>query len=111
MRQAGIRVEVHQDHFPAGDKDQEWLLAVGKRKWIVLTKDQKIRYRAPELAAVQSSGVRLFTLTAKDVQGEEMAAIFLRAMPAIRRLITKQKAPFIAKVTRSAAVVLWVKLG
>lgn len=91
MRRAGIRVEVHQDHFPAGSKDQEWLPAIGEKNWIVLTKDQKIRYRAPELAAVQSSGVRLFTLTAKDVQGEEMASIFLRAMPAIRRLIAGKR--------------------
>ena len=110
MRQGGIRVEVHQDHFPAGAKDEDWLPKVGAKNWIVLTKDQKIRYRAPELAAVRSCGVRLFTLTAKDVQGEEMATIFLRAMPAMRRLVTKQKPPFIAKVTRSAAVILWVKL-
>jgi hypothetical protein len=39
----GLRVELHDDHFPQGTPDVVWLTEVGKRGWIVLTKDTRIR--------------------------------------------------------------------
>ena len=44
LRNAGARVEVHDDHLPQNAKDKEWLGYVGKRKWVVLTQDDRIRY-------------------------------------------------------------------
>jgi hypothetical protein len=57
---------------------------VGQRGWVVLTKDRRIRYRPPALAAIATAAVRMFVLSAGDLQGSEMAAAFLRALP--RRL-------------------------
>ena len=104
LRLAGLRVEVHDDHFPPDAKDQQWLSVVGRNRWIVLTKDKKIRHRAPELAAVRTAKVRMFTLTAGSVQAAEMADIFLRSMPQIRAYLQSHEEPFIVSVTRSGKV-------
>jgi uncharacterized protein with PIN domain len=52
LRTAGFQVEVHDDRFSADAKDQEWLTEVGRKGWVVLTKDKRIKYRKVELAAV-----------------------------------------------------------
>ena len=44
LRDIGETVEIHDDHFAPDAKDEDWLVEVGKRGWIVLTKDDRIRY-------------------------------------------------------------------
>ena len=90
LRSAGFQVEVHDNHFSPDAKDQEWLTEVGRKGWIVLTKDKKIKHRA------------LFTLAAGGVQGSEMAQIFVKAMPKIRSYVDANVPPYIIRVTRSA---------
>ena len=109
LAQAGERVEVHDDHFPPDARDADWLSTVGNRGWIVFTKDDRIRYRKLERMALMQAGVGAFILTAKDLSGEEMAQIFIKALPAMKRFIAKHTPPFIAKVTRSGAVEMLVE--
>ena len=104
LRQAGAEVRVHDDCFPPDARDEDWLREVGQKGWIVLTKDRHIRCRAPELAALQKAGVIAFVLTGGNLQGAEMAQIFVGALPAINRFVSKYPPPFIAKVTRSGTV-------
>lgn len=104
LRQVGEEVHVHDDHFSPDERDEKWLREVGRKGWIVLTKDTRVRYRGPELAALQKAGVGAFVLTSGDLQGSEMAEAFVRALPAIKRFVAKNSPPFIARVTRSGAV-------
>ena len=97
-------MEIYDDHFPQNAEDEVWLREVGRRGWIVLTKDQKIRYRPTELNALIIGRVGAFVLTAGDLQGAEMAEIFIKALPKIRRLIEINSPPYIASVTRSGSV-------
>jgi len=106
LRQAGEVVEIHDDHFPADARDADWLSVVGSRGWIVLTKDERIRYRMIEQHVMMRASVAAFILTAGGVTGAEMARIFIRALPKIRRFVRTYRRPFIASVTRSSAVVL-----
>ena len=109
LRQAGERVEVHDEHFPVDARDEDWLSVVGERRWVVFTKDAKIRYRALERNALIRAGVRAFVLTTADLRGEEMGQIFIKALPTIKRFIAKHSPPFIAKVTRSGAVQMLIE--
>lgn len=106
LRHAGETVEIHDDHFAPNAKDADWLSVVGRRGWIVLTKDERIRYRMIEQQAMMRASVAAFILTAGGVTGAEMADIFIKALPKIRRFVMKYDRPFIASVTRSGAVVL-----
>lgn len=104
LREAGVEVRVHEAQFAPDARDEEWLRAVGRRGWVVLTKDQMIRYRGPELSALMKAGVRAFVLTAGNLKGEEMGQIFVKAVPRIRRLVAKSAGPFIARITKSGIV-------
>ena len=108
LRNEGADVAIHNDHFSQGTPDEEWLHVVGERNWVVLTKDNRIRYRKLERDALMRAGVRCFVLTAKGLRGQEIAALFIKALPAIQRFLDKHSDSFIAKITRSSAVHLIV---
>jgi hypothetical protein len=89
LRREGVRVEVHDDHFPdQRTSNEEWLRFAGERGWVVLTPDAKIRYRVNERTAVQSARVRQFVLTARTLTGSEIGEVLVKALPRIRRLAT-----------------------
>ena len=106
LLQAGQTVHVHDEHFPPDAKDVEWLAVAGRRGWIVLTKDERIRYRAIEQRALMESSVAAFILTARGLTGPDMAETFVRALPSIRRFVAKYRPPFIASISRGGSVVL-----
>ena len=111
IRQAGEIVEVHDDHLPQNAKDEEWLHFVGTRNWVALTQDDRIRFHYHERVALMQANVRTFVLTAKGLRGEENGAIIAKALPAIRRMLSKHPGPFIARITRGADVVLMLLPG
>jgi hypothetical protein len=99
-----VRVEVHADHFPQTETSPEehdgtWLVEVGRKGWVVLTKDEKIRRNQIELAALLSSGAPSFASTAGNITGEQLANRLLVAMPEIRRFLKKHRPPFVATVS------------
>ena len=100
----GLAVEVHDDHFARDEEDRVWLQAAGERGWVILTKDQRIRYRPLELGALRTSGARVFVLTAGNVRGIEIAGVFLAALPKMIRLLRSHAGPFVARVSGSGKV-------
>ncbi len=107
LRQAGAKIEVHDDHLPQDAKDEEWLRYVGARNWVVLTQDDRIRFHNHERTALLQAKVCAFVLTAKGLRGEENGAIIVKALPAIQRVLAKHSGPFIARITRGAGVALF----
>jgi predicted nuclease of predicted toxin-antitoxin system len=101
---AGFTVEIHDDHFPRDEEDRVWLQSVGERGWIVLTKDQRLRYRPLEIAALRASRARVFVLTAGNLRGVEIAAIFILALPRIVRILRSRQGPFVARVSAGGRV-------
>jgi predicted nuclease of predicted toxin-antitoxin system len=87
LRAAGAVAEAQDDHFQPDAADEEWLAEVGQRKWIVLTKDNRLRYHPREKAALLRHGVRAFILTARDLRGEEMGLAFVKALPRIEKFL------------------------
>jgi PIN like domain len=84
LRDLGERVEIHDDHFAPDAKDEDWLVEVGSRGWIVLTKDDRIRYRVTERTALAVAKVKAFVLTSTQLQGIEMADAFVKALLRIK---------------------------
>ncbi|HWY53983.1 MAG TPA: hypothetical protein VNZ03_05940 [Terriglobales bacterium] len=101
LRIAGFQVEVHDDHFSPDAKDELWLTEVGRKGWIVLTKDKKIKYRMVELAAVVAANAKVFTLTAGSVQGSEMATIFVKAISKIKAYVEANTPPYIVRISKA----------
>jgi predicted nuclease of predicted toxin-antitoxin system len=106
LRAQGAQVEVHDDHFARDCPDEEWLPNVGRRGWVVLSRDVNIRYRRNELEAARGARVALFILRAKNLRAVEMGACFAAALPGMLRLLARQAKPFVAHIARSGAVEL-----
>jgi predicted nuclease of predicted toxin-antitoxin system len=107
LRQLGISVECHDSHFPKEAQDTEWMPEVGKRGWIVLTKDARIGKRTLEKIAVTRAGIRMFVLASQNLSGADMAAAFQKAIEAMQSFARENPAPFIAKVYRDGRVEEW----
>ena len=81
LRDDGWHIITLADHYgiPAdeGVLDTEWLQLAGSHDWPVLMKDDRIRYRPAEQAALIRHGVRAFCLTAGNLAAAEMAGLFI----------------------------------
>jgi len=104
LREQGLEVLLHRDRFAPDEEDRVWLLEAGRRGWVVLTKDQRIRYHPLEKAALRAGGARVFILVAGNLRGAQIAEAFVRALPAIFGALRSQAGPFLATVTSAGEV-------
>ena len=107
LRQAGITVEIHDDHFAPDAADVDWLPQVGEWDWVVLTKDANIARRTLEKIAVTRANVKLFILTAQQLASNEMIEILIKAIVPMQNFVHKHPAPFIAKIYRDSRLEMW----
>ena len=96
---AGLTIERHGDHFDPDTPDGVWLGAIGKRGWIALTHDRRIRYKPNERDSVMRHRVALLVIIGKAPYGE-LARAFVATRPRIERFLASHEPPFIAKVYR-----------
>jgi predicted nuclease of predicted toxin-antitoxin system len=99
LRNAGLSVERHRDHFLPNAADEQWLELVGTKKWIAVTHDARIRYKPNELDAVIRHGVGLLILIGA-APFSALAANFVMTLPRILAFLRAHEPPFIAKVYR-----------
>lgn len=104
LRDAGLHVELHDDHFSQDALDEEWLTEIGRRRWCVITRDDRIRYRRIEAQAVRSAKVAMFVIVSKNLTGPQTAEVILKALGRIRRFISSHRRPFVAKIYRDGRV-------
>ena len=73
LRGAGIDIRVHDNLFPQGTEDVVWLREAGTHRWVVLTRDDRIRYNQLEKEAVLAARLRFFSITSSSLTGDEAA--------------------------------------
>jgi hypothetical protein len=104
LREAGEVVITHDTVFEPDTADVTWLAEVGKRGWLVLTKDARIRTNHLEREALFSSDVAAFMLGRGDLRGADMAAAFVKALPRMKTALRRWKRPLIAAVLADGGV-------
>lgn len=105
LRGLGVTVEVHLDHFAANELDHVWIPAVAQRKWVLLTKDGRIRSRPLERMALESaSDLHVFFLGNRGLTGQQMAHAFEKAMPRMLRILANTTVRVIASIHRDGTV-------
>jgi hypothetical protein len=60
--------------------DVDWLELAGARGWVVLMKDERIRYRPAERQALVSHKVMAFCLTSGNLRARQMAELYLASI-------------------------------
>lgn len=108
LQAAGLRVERHDDHFGQLTSDREWIAEVGRRGWVAVTRDKRIRYSPLALDTLKESQARLFVIVGR-LTTEDAAAVFVRHQRQIETLLRKESAPFIGKVRRES-VETWLRM-
>ncbi|MEK6712177.1 MAG: hypothetical protein AABZ64_16540 [Nitrospinota bacterium] len=101
LRHHGREVKVLSELFPESCEDAVWLQEVGRRGWIVFTKDKGIKNRSIYIQAIMNAGAAAFVLTAGNLTGAQMAEVFVKALPAIVRFVEAFSPPFIVTVSRA----------
>lgn len=71
-------------------EDQEWIERAGREGWVVLTKDDRIRYRDVERDAFVAANLRVFCLTSRGLRKEEQTARFVDN---INRIVQRSRRP------------------
>lgn len=109
LRAEGYTVHKLTERFESGTPDEEWLPVVGRKGWVLVTKDKRIRRRAGELRAFVNARVVAFAITAGGLSGASQAELFRKALPKILRQIRRIRKDrrgeaYIAHVTARSAV-------
>jgi predicted nuclease of predicted toxin-antitoxin system len=98
LRDTGFQVVIHDDVFAADTDDEVWLAEAGAQGWIVLMKDDRIRYRPRERAALQAAGVQAFALTNANLTGDEQARLLRTHASHIEQFCVEHPGPFVVGV-------------
>ncbi len=107
LREAGVAVEVHDDHFPQDAPDELWLPEITRRGWVALTRDNAIRKRRLQRHMAAYCGARLFVITGGEMTGADIADALTRLTPGIRKTAQENPAPFIATIQASGRIHVW----
>ncbi len=99
LKAGGLTVERHADHFAPDAADEVWLEAIGKRGWIALTHDRRIRYKPNERDAVMRHRVALLVIVGA-APFPDLARTFPASLPVIEHFLHRHQPPFIGKVYR-----------
>jgi hypothetical protein len=102
LRAAGLRLRTLSEVYgiPADEDiaDVDWLEHAGTRGWVVLMKDEKIRYRPAERQALVSHKVMAFCLTSGNLRARQMAELYLASIEAIAAA-SREPDPFLYAVS------------
>jgi PIN like domain len=72
---SGYPCQKHKDNFALDARDVDWLPQVGRRRWILITKDWRMLQRSVERGAMLAANVRAFVFREQRLRGEVMAEI------------------------------------
>ena len=104
---AGVRIERHDDHFGPETADEEWIGEIGRRRWVAITRDARIRYSPLALSVLMSSRAQLFVLVGK-LTTAQAAETFLKWREKIISTSLDENGAFIAKIRRDG-VSMWLR--
>jgi len=110
LESADIPFIAHNQRFAPAAPDDEWLTGVADEGWLIVTRDQRIRYKVNEQAAVVRARLWLFVFTQGGLPAAETGAILVDAYPAMVRLARRYRPPAFFSLHRSGRVTP-LKLG
>ncbi len=111
LRAAGHEVHAHDDHFAQNTPDTEWLIEVGRRGWVVLTKDKNIRSNQLELRALLQAKVACVMLGRGNLTAEAMGKLFSDNLRRIERALRRFQVPLVATLSTGGSLRILLAAG
>ena len=81
--------------------DTEWLAHIRSRGWCLVTRDDRIRHRPAEWAALREHGVGAFFMGGKNLSACQLVQQLVRNWPRMKKLADKTNVPFAFRVPPS----------
>lgn len=109
MREFGEDIVHLKDSFSDDIDDCTMLKHVGRQGLVLITKDDRIRYRSLERKAFTTYKVGAFVIRGKDMSRWEQIEQLVRNWSNIKKLAAKTKHPFLFQVPRTGSNIKSIK--
>lgn len=97
MREFGEDVVLLTDHFSPDAVDSEWLPFVGENQLLV-TRDEKIRWKPAEIAAVKTFRIAVFFLGGKKLNRCDLIEQVVRNWRRMKQVAATEHRPFAIRI-------------
>ena len=104
LEDASVAYVAHHQQFDSESSDVEWIREAGEQGWIAITRDQNIRRKPNELAAIRPSRAIIFVFTSGNLSAEDTARILLTALPRIYRSAAGARRPRLFSIRRDGSI-------
>lgn len=91
--------EIHTEHLPDDAADQDWIELCSREGWIGITKDLRLKYNSYITQVIKRSPVAIFGISTKNLTGQQMGELLVKAYPKICKFVTGNKKPFLATLS------------
>jgi predicted nuclease of predicted toxin-antitoxin system len=108
LKELGLNVEKHDDHFPQNTLDIEWLEKCGENNWVVISSDKAIKKNFLEKQALMQSNLASFFFTSASLTTDQQILIVIKGLKRIANILASQKKPFIARLDKEGKVEVWM---
>ncbi len=95
MIAAGAQLRTPADLGGFGAPDEQWLTLVAKQGWVVLMRDQRIRYRYLERTALVQASVASFVFTGGQATAIDTAKVVCRLLAKLVKISRSENRPFL----------------
>jgi hypothetical protein len=100
LRNAGLRIVIHDDIFSQTTEDTEWIGRCALENWVIITGDhwKRGRREAAQIRAVAAGRVRVFQLATSEIPAELWAQAIIKVERKIWKLLKIKTGPFMARI-------------
>lgn len=95
MKAFGEDVSHLKEIFPGETVDSVWLKYIGENRHIIITRDEKLRWRPAEIQSIRKYNVGAFFLGGKNRSRCDIIRQLVRNWPNIKEIVRKERTPFI----------------
>jgi hypothetical protein len=90
--------------IPFGTPDTEWLAVVGEKRWIVFSRDKRVRQRAIEKQVLVEARVAAFIYTGGQASADDTCTAVLKALPKILNIAVSERRPLLYTIGRTGVL-------
>jgi PIN domain-containing protein len=95
MIESGAQVRTPADLAGFGASDEKWLPLAAASDWLVLMRDQRVRYRELEKRALNLAGAGAFVFTGGQATAADTADIVCRLLRKFANISRSERKPFL----------------
>lgn len=95
MTAAGAQVRTPADLAGFGARDEQWLPLAAASGWLVLMRDQRVRYRELEKRALSQAGAGAFVFTGGQATAADTADTVCRLLRKFANVNRSERKPFL----------------